>query len=353
MSLKKLLGINYPILLSPMAGVSTPLLAAEVSNYGGLGSLGLGAQNIKGCTDSIIQTQSLTSKPFQVNFFCHNDVQSNAGAADWIDYMKRSSKSSDLVIQPKTIYKSFCDDDELMKLVIRLQVPIVSFHFGIPRPSQILEMKSAGITLIASVTSLPEARFAVNSGIDILVAQGVEAGGHRGTFSPAITGDSCMMTNDLVKLIKSDSELSNTLVVASGGIMTTTDVQKMLDLGADAVQLGTAFLVCKEANVSQDYRRALLDPKRQITQVTSTISGRPARGLVNFWHKYVDAPNRPPSPVYPVAYSVGKQIAAEMGGNGSKDWEAWWAGSNVRFIKDKERATDVLDDLTSLWKIKD
>lgn len=329
MSLHELLSIQYPIFLAPMAGVSTPKLAAEVSNAGGLGSLGLGASTLENARKDILETQQLTNQPFQVNFFCHDTVDSNAQAnQEWIEYLTPEFQKFGAT-PPKglnCIYPSFKDNDDFLNLVIETQVKAVSFHFGLPHAHQIQRLKEAGIVTMVSATNLAEARAIESAGIDIIIAQGIEAGGHRGTFNPLI--DSSISTVNLVKLL---TRYCQTPIVAAGGIMNGFQAQHMLNLGAQGVQLGTAFVQCESSNANSAYREALFE--KPLTQVTSSISGRPARGIINHWAAEIDAPQRVPVAPYPYAYDLGKQLNAAALTKNDAGYGAFWAGSNVAQIR--------------------
>ncbi len=334
------LGIRHPILLAPMAGVSTPELAAEVSNQGALGSLGLGASSVESARQQILQTQELTDQPLQVNFFCHQSVAlDDEIAQQWINYLQpyfeqygtAASKSLNC------IYPSFLDNDDYLNLVLQTQPKAVSFHFGIPHAHQIQALKDAGILTLVSATNLAEAQAIEAAGIDIIIAQGIEAGGHRGIFNQSF--DSSVKTADLVQLIKKHCTLP---IVAAGGIMSGQQAKNLLKLGADAVQLGTAFVQCKTSNANEAYRKALLN--QPITQISASISGRPARGIINHWHTAVDTPTRPNVPAYPYAYDLGKQLHAAASKQGDQGFGAFWAGSNAAQIRELE-AADLINQL--------
>ena len=306
MTLLEKLGIKHPILLAPMAGVSTPELAAEVSNQGGLGSLGLGASSVENARKQILQTQELTDHPFQVNFFCHDSVELDEQvAAQWILQFNSLFTEFDAEAPEalNCIYPSFKDDDHFLNLVLETRPKAVSFHFGIPHPHQIQALKQAGIITMVSATNLAEAKLIEAAGIDIVIAQGVEAGGHRGIFNESF--DSSVKTRDLVQLLKQHVQCP---IIAAGGIMNGHQAYNIMELGADAVQLGTAFVQCKTSNANEAYRKALFDAP--ITQITASISGRPARGIINNWHTDVDTPTRPTVPPYPYTYDLGKQLHA-------------------------------------------
>ena len=217
MSILELLEIKHPIFLAPMAGVSTPELAAEVSNQGALGSLGLGANSAETAKQQIIKTQELTDHPFQVNFFCHQSEQLDPEVAQqWINYIRPEFEK--FGAEPPTeldcIYPSFLDNDDFLNVVLETRPKAVSFHFGIPHPHQIEALKQAGIITMVSATNLIEAQAIEAAGIDIIIAQGIEAGGHRGIFNQ--TFDAAIKTSDLVQLISTHCKLP---VVAAGGIM--------------------------------------------------------------------------------------------------------------------------------------
>lgn len=340
MTLLERLGIQHPILLAPMAGVSTPQLAAEVSNQGGLGSLGLGASTVEAARKQIITTQALTSHPFQVNFFCHQSVKANHEANQiWIEHLRPEFEkfAATPPAELHCIYPSFLDNDDFLNLVLETHPKAVSFHFGIPHSEQIQKLKNAGIITMVSATNLAEAHAIEAAGIDIIIAQGIEAGGHRGIFNADIDG--AVKTLDLVQLIKKNCALP---VIAAGGIMNGQQAKNMLNWGADAIQLGTAFVQCKSSNANTDYRHALFN--QPLTQITSSISGRPARGLINHWQAKVDQPQRPNVAPYPYAYDLAKQLNAVAVAQKEVDYGAFWAGSNVAQIRELE-AQDLMNQL--------
>lgn len=340
MTLLQQLEIKHPIFLAPMAGVSTPELAAEVSNQGGLGSLGLGANTAQSAREQILKTQTLTEKPFQVNFFCHQPEQLNPQtSAQWIEYLRpQFEKFGEQPPQNlNCIYPSFLDNDDFLNVVLDTKPKAVSFHFGIPHPHQIQALKDAGIVTMVSATNLVEAQAIEAAGIDIIIAQGIEAGGHRGIFNK--TFDAAIKTSDLVHLIV---KYCKRPVVAAGGIMNGAQARHMLSLGATAVQLGTAFVQCLSSNASVEYRKALFN--ESVTQISASLSGRPARGLLNHWHTQIDLPNRPPQPEYPYTYDLAKQLNTIASKNKDYGFGAFWAGSNVSQIRELA-AADLVNQL--------
>ena len=325
------LGIRYPIFKAPMAGVSTPELAALVSNAGGLGAVAIGASTVDAARQMIQRTRQLTSKPFNVNVFCHEPLLCNSAQQQaWIDYLQPffTKYGQPAPSQLTEIYPSFVGNQAMTELLLDEKPAVVSFHFGLPQQAQVEALKAAGITLLATATSLPEARLIEQAGIDAIVAQGIEAGGHRGIFNPAI--DSAITTAELVRLLKAHTRLP---VIAAGGIMDGNDIKHMLALGADATQLGTAFVVCQESAASAVYRMHLLNPATQLTQVTSVISGRPARGLINSWHTDIDHAQRPDVAAYPYAYDIAKQLNSAVTKQGHDNLAVFWAGTQVQRIQ--------------------
>ncbi len=340
MTILELLEIKHPIFISPMAGVSTPELAAEVSNQGALGALGLGANTPEAAKEQIIKTQSLTDKPFQVNFFCHQSEQLDHDVAQqWINYLRPHFEKFDA--QPpqqlNCIYPSFLDSDDYLDIVLQTQPKAVSFHFGIPKAHQISALKQAGIITMVSATNLIEAQAIEAAGIDLIIAQGIEAGGHRGIFNQEF--DAAIKTLDLVSLISKHCKIP---VIAAGGIMNGDQAKQMLKAGAVAVQLGTAFVHCKSSSANAAYRKALFSQK--ITQISASLSGRPARGLLGTWHTEIDSPQRPKVPAYPYTYDLTKQLMAIANKQQEFGYNAFWAGSNVAQIRELE-AADLINQL--------
>jgi nitronate monooxygenase len=323
-NLLALLGIAKPIIQAPMAGVSTPELAAAVSNAGGLGSLGVGAMNADGARKAIRATRALTGKPFNVNVFCHQPAQADAAverawsawlAAEFAQY------GATPPAEPREIYTSFLVDRAMQTMLVEERPAVVSFHFGLPSAEVIAELKQAGIKLFASVTSVDEAKQAEAAGVDALVAQGIEAGGHRGAFDPDI--DDRLGTFALTRLLVRASHLP---VIAAGGIMDGAGIVAALALGAQAAQLGTAFVASNETSIDEGYRRALLGEPARRTTFTKAISGRIARSMVNRFTRLGDDPRAPQTPAYPIAYDTGKALHAAAKAKGEYGYGAQWAG---------------------------
>jgi len=323
-TLTSLLGIRHPIIQAPMAGFGTPQLAAAVTDAGGLGSLALGAGTAAQAEGAITALQALTGGPFNVNLFTHAPAQLDAAReARWLDHLAphfaRTGQAPPTAL--REIYRSFLADPDMLEVLMRTRPAVVSFHFGLPTAQQIDALHGAGCVLMATATNPFEARAIEAAGIDIVVAQGYEAGGHRGIFDPSVP-DPALGTFALVRLLAKAVRIP---VVAAGGIMDGQGIAASLRLGASGVQMGTAFLACPEANTSA-HHRALLEQPDLGTAVTATISGRPARGIVNPFFSEIGAPGHPPVPDYPIAYDAAKALHAAASSQGLDDYSVNWAG---------------------------
>ena len=327
MTLLERLGLNAPIIQAPMAGVSTPVLAAAVSNSGALGSIAVGATDAAGASAMIGDVRTLTSRAFNVNLFVHAAPRRDAAVeADWLVALSPVFQAFDAA-PPKgltTIYKSFADDDDMLAMLLSTPPPVVSFHFGLPDESRVRALKAAGCVLISCATNLDEAVAARSAGMDAVVAQGYEAGGHRGIFDPD-GEDTRLGVFALTRILVRDAGLP---IIAAGGIMDGRGVRAALDLGAIAAQLGTAFIACPESAADAAYREALSGEAARHTIMTRAISGRPARCLRNSftqWGQRISAP----TPAYPVAYDAGKAVNAAAKATGEGGYGAQWAGQGA------------------------
>ncbi|MEI2416720.1 nitronate monooxygenase [Orrella sp. JC864] len=331
------LGLQHPIIQAPMAGVSTPSLAAAVSNAGALGSLGIGASTLAQARQAIEQTRSLTSKSFNVNVFCHAPARRDgAREAAWIAH--HAPLFAEVGATPPEslgeIYKTFLGDDAAFALLLEHRPAVVSFHFGLPPADRILALRQAGIYTLATATSLQEARRIEQAGVDAIVAQGIEAGGHRGVFDPD-AGDECLSTSVLVRLLVQRTSLP---IIAAGGIMDGRGIKAALDLGAAAAQLGTAFVLCPESAANEGYRANLKSERAWATRVTRVLSGRPARGMVNRFITFAQSPGSPPPADYPVAYDLAKQLNAAAAKLGNDEFAAQWAGQGAPLAREMPAA---------------
>ncbi|MBB4610189.1 nitronate monooxygenase [Sphingomonas yabuuchiae] len=321
------LTLDVPILQAPMAGVSTPAMAAAVNAGGGLGGIAIGAGDADAAARMIAETRQRTERPFNVNLFVHAPpVPDPAREAAWCEALRPAFAAFDA--EPptalRTIYQSFAQDDAMLALLVETRPAVVSFHFGLPDGPRIAALKQAGCLLLASVTSLAEARAAERAGIDMLVAQGYEAGGHRGVFDPDAADDR-LGTLALTRLLAMRTRLP---VIAAGGVMDGAGVSAVLTLGAVAAQLGTAFIACPESAADAAYRAALMGEGAAHTVMTRAISGRPARCLPNDFTALGESLTAA-VPDYPIAYDAGKALNAAAKARGEGGYGAQWAGQGA------------------------
>jgi nitronate monooxygenase len=323
-----LLGIDAPIIQAPMAGVSTPEMAAAVSNAGALGSIGVGATDAAGARAMIAAFRGRSPRSLHVNVFCHAPARPDpAREARWIELLR--PEFARLGATPpsalKEIYRSFVEDDDMLAVLLAERPRVVSFHFGVPSRERLQALHQAGITLLGSATSLAEARVLVKAGVDAVVAQGYEAGGHRGVFDPDADDDR-LGTLALTRLLA--RELGRP-VIAAGGLMDGAGIAAALRLGASAAQLGTAFVACDESLADAGYRAALKSDAAHHTVMTRAISGRPARSLANRFTALGRRVAPRDVPDYPIAYDAGKALHAAGKAKGEPGYGAQWAGQGA------------------------
>lgn len=321
------LDIRYPIIQAPMAGVSTPALAAAVSEAGGLGSIALGTSTVQGARAAIAAVREKTRRPFNVNLFTHAPAQADpAREAAWLAWLRPHFARFDA--EPPAalteIYRSFLADEPMLELLLETRPAVASFHFGLPPQDWIDALKAAGIVLFTTATSLEEARQIEAAGIDVIVAQGIEAGGHRGIFDRAAP-DPALPTFELLEQLRDKVALP---LVAAGGIMDGRQIRTAFYHGASAVQMGSAFITCPESSAPPHHRALIAQGSGLQTALTAVISGRPARGIVNKLFLEVGAEGHPPLPDYPIAYDAAKALHAAASGKGSQDYSVNWGGTN-------------------------
>lgn len=270
-----LFNVRYPMIQAPMAGASTPEMAAAVSNAGGLGSLAAAYSTPAQIREMVARIRQLTDKPFNVNLFAiefpppPEDV-SSALALVTPFYEELGIAKPERPTAGPTF-------EEQVQVLIELNVPVFSFTFGVPSTSVLHAFKAKGTKIIGTATTVAEGKILEAAGVDAIVAQGSEAGAHRGTFNHPFE-QAMVSTMALVPQLVRSVSLP---VIASGGIMNGGGIRAALELGAVAVQLGTAFLVCPESSIPESYKKAILTATDDSTQITRTFSGRPARGIRN------------------------------------------------------------------------
>jgi nitronate monooxygenase len=344
-TLLKLLDIPLPILQAPMAGVSTPAMAAAVSNAGGLGAIGVGATDAGTARQMIRAIRTASDRPFNVNVFCHRPaVRDSRREAGWLRRLSPifSQHGAATPSGLREIYTSFVEDDAMLAMLLEERPKVVSFHFGIPAAERIAALREGGIVLLATATNLSEAKIIASAGIDGVVAQGFEAGGHRGVFDPKAP-DQCLGTLALTRLLVRALEIP---VIAAGGIMDGAGIAACLLLGASAAQLGTAFVGCVESAADAGYQAALFSAASEHTVMTRAISGRPARCLANKFTALGALVEEEAVPDYPIAYDAGKALSAGAKIAGEAGFGAQWAGQGAPLAR-KMPAAMLVSELRS------
>lgn len=319
------LGIEHPIIQAPMSGgPATPELVAALSNAGGLGSLAAAYFKPAEIIEAIQCIRALTSKPFNVNLFA-GGYQSNTNfdPQPMLDILTAIHAELGL---PAPMPPAISSDPfpEQFEAVMEAHPPIFSFTFGIPNVEAMGRLKTRGIVTLGTATTVNEGRMLAAAGVDAVVAQGAEAGGHRGTFSGAFD-DAMVPTRELLREIASVQSLP---VIASGGIMDGGDIAAAMAAGASAVQLGTAFLACPESGASATYKRAILDAKSDTTVVTRAFSGRPARGLRNDFIAMLQDKEDTILP-YPQQNALTRAMRTAAAKQSDSRFLSLWAGTGV------------------------
>ncbi len=344
------IGISHPIIQAPMAGTATPAMAAAVTNAGALGSIGVAAVNAARARTMIEALQAATQGPFNVNVFCHRPATADSVREQgWLTALRPVFARFDAE-PPATIgeiFTSFLADPDMLDLFVETRPAVISFHFGLPSAQAIARLKAAGCILFSTATSLDEAEQAAAAGVDAIVAQGYEAGGHRGMFDPSAP-DSRLGVAALTRLLVEKQALP---VIAAGGIMDGAGVAAALALGATAAQLGTAFIACPESSADVFHRDALFGDAATMTEMTALISGRPARCLANSFTALKDAELKGVTmPDYPIVYDAGKALAAAAKAKGDGGFGAQWAGQGAplaRAMPAAELVAALVDELAA------
>ncbi len=304
-------------------GPSTPELVAAVSNAGGLGSLGAAYLTPDQITDTIRRIRTLTSRPFNVNLFAGGwNANQTFDAGPMLEHL---SEIHDKLGLPAPVAPTSTPDPfpAQLEAVLDARAPIFSFTFGIPERDAMSRLKSLGIVILGTATTVEEARYLEQAGVDAIVAQGAEAGAHRGTFLGSFES-SMVPTVDLVRATVSTVSVP---VIATGGIMDGRDIVAALNAGASAAQLGTAFLTCPESGASEVHKRAILAATEDTTVVTRAFSGRAARGLRNAFTANVDGKDL--ILPYPLQNALTRPMRTTAAQQGLADYLSLWAGQGV------------------------
>ncbi len=327
--LPRKLGIRCPIIQAPMGGgPSTPELVAAVSNAGGLGSLAAAYLTPEQIARDVERVRLLTDEPFNVNLFA-----GGYGAGDAIDPAPMlallAGIHEEFQLPPPALPPPTPDPfPSQLGAVLDARPAVFSFTFGIPDADSLGRLRQAGIIVLGTATSLHEAHLLADAGVDGIVAQGAEAGAHRGSFATPF--DAAMVpTFELVRAIAAALTVP---IIASGGLMDGRDIAEALRCGAAAVQLGTAFLACPESGASEAYKKALLGAAEDTTVITRAFSGRPARGLSNHFIRELEGKDRIILP-FPTQNKLTKAMRTAAARRGDVGYLSLWAGQGVGRIR--------------------
>jgi nitronate monooxygenase len=326
MTVRQLFGIDVPIIQAPMAGVQGSALAIAVSNAGALGSLPCALLSRDGLVQELAAIKAQTSRPFNVNFFCHAvpSVDADREAA-WRAALAPYYREFDIdmaSIVPGPGRAPF--NAEAAAILETVKPRVVSFHFGLPEEAVLARVRAIGARIVASATTVDEARWLEARGVDAIIAQGIEAGGHRGIF---LSDDITTQVGTLA-LVPQIVRAVHVPVIAAGGIAGAQGIAAMLAMGAAAVQIGTAFLLCPEATTTRIHRDALASDAARHTALTNVFTGRPARGIVNRIVREL-GPLCAAAPAFPLATAALAPLRAAAERRGSGDFSPLWSGQNA------------------------
>jgi nitronate monooxygenase len=331
MTMERLLGIDLPIIQAPMAGVQVSSLALAVTGAGGLGSLPCATLSVDAMRAEIAAMAAATDKPFNVNFFCHTPPEPSPDReAVWraalAPYYEEYGLDIDSIpAGPGRMPFSSGVADALEEF----KPAVISFHFGLPPAALLARVKAWGSKILSSATTIDEARWLEARGVDAIIAQGFEAGGHRGMF----------LSDDLSEQVGTFALLPQLVremkvpVIAAGGIADARGVAAAMALGAAGVQVGTAYLLCPEATTSAVHRAALKDQTARYTALTNLFTGRPARGIVNRLMRDL-GPISALVPFFPLATSALGPLRSKAESLGSSDFSPLWCGQNASGCKE-------------------
>jgi nitronate monooxygenase len=348
--------ITLPVIQAPMAGSALSDMVVAVSQAGGLGSLACALLSVEQARRELETIRRKTSRPINVNFFCHQPPRDDhAREMSWrrrLDAYYVQLEVDNNTSIPSSSRAPF--DDKMCDLVMEFHPEVVSFHFGLPDKSLLVRVRRAGAKIISSATSVDEARWLQDQGCDAIVAQGYEAGGHRGMF---LTQDVSTQVGTMA-LVPQVVDAVNVPVIAAGGIADARGIVAAFALGASAVQIGTAYLRCPEAQISPIYRQALKDTKDNETAITNVFTGRPARGIVNRLMREV-GPMSDVALEFPLAAAALAPLRVKSEMAGSADFTPLWSGQAARLSRElpaaeltKQLAAEALKNFKLLQTVK-
>jgi len=335
MTLQQLLGVDLPIVQAPMAGAQGSALAVAVSNAGGLGSLPCAMLSLDAMRNELKAIKAQTNKPFNVNFFCHTPPKASAERESaWrtslSPYYKEFGIDADNIpIGPGRAPFS----SEAADALSEFGPAVVSFHFGLPSAGLLARVRGWGAKILSSATTIEEAHWLEAHGVDCIIAQGLEAGGHRGMF----LSDDLSTQVGTFALVPQIVREVKVPVIAAGGIADARGVAAAMALGAAGAQIGTAYPLCPEATTSAVHRAALKSEAARHTALTNLFTGRPARGIVNRIINEL-GPIGTTAPAFPLATSAIAPLRAKAESQGSGDFSPLWSGQNASGCKEAPAA---------------
>lgn len=329
--LVELLGIEHPVVQAPMAGISTPQMAIAASEAGGLGSIAAAMLTPEALRSELQIVQQATGRPINVNFFVHKPpVADPAREGAWRRrlegyYRELGLSPDDVAGGPARapFSAAMCD------IVLEFKPRVVSFHFGMPDAGLVRRLKDAGTIVVSSATTVEEARWLEAKGCDAVIAQGNEAGGHRGIF----LSDDIARQPGTMALVPQVVDAVKVPVIAAGGIGDGRGIAAALALGAAGVQVGTAFLLTPEARTTALHRKALAEAGDDSTTLTNVFTGRPARGIVNRYVREV-GPMSPDAPAFPLAAGLSGPLRTAAEARGSAEFMPLWSGQAPGFARE-------------------
>ncbi|HWS73954.1 MAG TPA: nitronate monooxygenase [Quisquiliibacterium sp.] len=325
-TLQDLFGIDVPVIQAPMAGVQGSALAVAVSEAGGLGSLPCAMLPAQAMRAELEAIAAGTRRPYNVNFFCHVQPEPDAAReAAWRSAL--APYYAEFGLDPASVPAGagrLPFGPESVEVLEAFRPPVVSFHFGLPPASLLARVKAWGAKVLSSATTVEEARWLEANGADAVIAQGLEAGGHRGSF---LSDDLGLQMGSLA-LLRQVARAVRVPVIAAGGIADAQGVAAAMALGAAGVQVGTAWLLCPEATTSAVHREALKREGARHTVLTNLFTGRPARGIVNRIIREL-GPMSPLAPAFPLAAAAVAPLRAAAEARGIGEFSPLWSGQNA------------------------
>jgi nitronate monooxygenase len=326
MNLQQMLGLQWPIIQAPMAGAQGSALAVAVCEAGALGSLPAAMLSPVALREELATIESQTSRPYNVNFFCHTPpVPDEARELRWRQTL--APYYAEHAIDPGSLSSGpgrLPFNAELAEVLEAFKPAVVSFHFGLPAPHLLERVRRRGAKVLSSATTVEEALWLQDHGADAIIAQGLEAGGHRGMF----LSDDLNTQIGTFALLPQIVKAVQVPVIAAGGIADAHGVSAAMALGAAGVQIGTAYLLCQEASTSAVHRAALKSPDSRLTALTNVYTGRPARGVVNRLMREI-GPISPAAPPFPLATAAVSALRAKAESQANGDFSPLWAGQNA------------------------